>query len=173
MKTHRLVVAGLLVPVLALAADRLNVKTGLWEVTVVAQMSGMPPLPPEVLAKIPEEQRAQLAGVLGQEPKTHKSRECVTEKDLDQPFQAEEIKHCSTTLTKSSPTVQEYAVICTGEHPSRGKMHVEAPTPTTMTGYFDMTVDNKDAGAPMRINTKLSGHWLAAACSKADTGKVE
>ena len=34
-----------LLPLIALSADKLNVRTGLWEITSVSQISGVPPIP--------------------------------------------------------------------------------------------------------------------------------
>lgn len=45
------------------AADRiqpLNVKLGLWEMTITTKNSGQMPVPPELLSKLTSEQRARL-----------------------------------------------------------------------------------------------------------------
>ena len=46
----------------AWAADKiqsLNLKVGLWEVTHTTSLTGTPPIPPEMLAKMTPEQRAE------------------------------------------------------------------------------------------------------------------
>ena len=52
------------------AADKLtplNVKEGLWEITVTHSMTGMPnmpAIPPDALAKLPPEQRARMEAMM-------------------------------------------------------------------------------------------------------------
>ena len=49
------------------AADKLtplNIKEGLWEMTVTHSMTGMPAIPPETLAKMPPEQRARIEAAM-------------------------------------------------------------------------------------------------------------
>ncbi len=45
------------------AGTTLDVSTGLWEVTSSGETTGVPPIPPEVLARLPPAQRAQVAGI--------------------------------------------------------------------------------------------------------------
>ena len=54
-----LTLALLLYPLASWSADELkplDVKPGLWETTMTSQMSGMPPIPPEALARLTPEQ---------------------------------------------------------------------------------------------------------------------
>jgi hypothetical protein len=156
---------GLAISLTALAADRLNVRTGLWEITTSTEISGMPQLPAEVLANMTPEQRAQLAAVLGgngKGPRVDKNQECVTEKDLEEPFKAQDRKECQSTVVKSSATQQDISLVCTGEHPAKGKLHVETPTPESMRGTIEIVAGDGDQ--PMTIKSKLTGKWLGKEC---------
>ncbi len=60
----------------------LNVKLGLWEVTSTTNVSGMPPIPDDVLARMTPEQRARMEAAMkarsGEGPKTTVRKECIT-----------------------------------------------------------------------------------------------
>jgi len=162
-----LLVTGLLIPLLSLAADRLNVKTGLWEITTKTEMHGTPAIPPDVLAKMTPEQRAKMTAMFASHaatPTVHKRQECVTQQDLEQPFHDVDRKECQATVVKGSATQQDIKVVCSGEQPSTGTLHIETPTPESMKGLFDISAGE------MRINTQLSGRWLGASCKKDNAG---
>lgn len=163
------VIAGLMLPLLVLAADRLNVKTGLWEVTSITLMQGVPPIPAEVLAKMPADQRAQMEAMFNSradKPRTHVSKECVTEEDLREPFKPEQEENCTTKVVKSSANSQEFELTCKGEHVSHGTMRIDTPTPESMTGKLQVEIENE--GKTMTVNTQLKGRWLGASCKGAD-----
>ncbi|MGA2360569.1 MAG: hypothetical protein ABSF66_16325 [Terriglobales bacterium] len=71
------------------AADNitpLNVKEGLWEMTVTHSMSGMPAMPdipPDVLAKMPPEQRARMEAMMKGGPSTDVRKECITKEKIE------------------------------------------------------------------------------------------
>jgi hypothetical protein len=168
MKKYAAFTATLLVPVLLLAADRLNVRSGLWEITADSDMQGMALVPPEVLEKMSPDQRAKMAAILaGQAPggHLHTSKECVTEKDLEKPFESQAQENCQTTVVKTTSTMQEANIICSGEHPGTGKLHIDTPTPETMHGVVEIKV-GEGAGA-MTIKTRLAGKWLGTSCQGA------
>jgi len=164
------VATSLLIPTLLLAADRLNVKTGLWEVITSTETHGTPPMPAEVLARMTPEQRAKMEAMFksretaGAHPHTRKS--CVTEKDLEQPFRQDK-ENCTTTVVRSTATSQDINMTCTGEHPSTGTMHINTPTPESMNGTIEIRLEGKNDS--LAIKTQLQGHWLGASCKKSET----
>ncbi len=165
-----LLVAGLVAPLLLLAADRLNVKTGLWEIITATEMHGLPPIPPEALAKMTPDQRAQMTALLkkrqGEGPRVDKSQECITEEDLDEPFRGR--KDCQSKVVKSSATLQDIEIVCGGEHPGKGLLHIEMPTPDSMKGTLEITAGS--GAQTMTIKSQLTGRWLGADCkAQADT----
>lgn len=164
-----LVVAALMLPLLVLAADRLNVKTGLWEVTSITLMQGAPPIPADVLAKMSPEQRAKMEAMFAsraEKPRTHVSKECITEEDLQEPFKPDQEENCTTKVVKSSANSQEFELNCTGKHVSHGTMRIDTPTPESMTGKLQVEIENE--GKAMTLNTQLKGRWLGASCKGAD-----
>jgi hypothetical protein len=163
-----LIAVALLVPVAASAADRLNVKTGLWEITATTEMSGMPPLPKELLDQMSAEQRAQLESQMkqaaGGKPITETSRECISERDLEKPFQSANPEDCKQQIVKSTRTMQEVKLTCTGEYQGSGNLRIHTPTPETMNGDMDVSVG--DGSTSMTIKAKIKGRWLGADCGE-------
>jgi hypothetical protein len=155
-------------PLLAPAADRLNVKLGLWEVTTVTQMNGVLPMPKELMDKLTPEQRAKIAAEAkakanaSQAPEKDTSRECITQKDLDEPFRSANAEQCVTSVVSTSRTAQEMRIVCSGEPKGSGVFKVNAPTPETMNGTIDMKVGQGPDAFTMK--GKLSGRWLSADC---------
>lgn len=172
--THRylaqagLALACLSMPLLAPAADRLNVKLGLWEVTTVTQMNGVLPMPKELMDKLTPEQRAKIAADAkanaSQPPEKDTSRECITQKDLDEPFRSANAEQCVTSVVSTSRTAQEMRIVCSGEPEGSGVFKVNAPTPESMNGTIDMKVGQGPDAFTMK--GKLSGRWLSADCGE-------
>lgn len=163
----RFVIAiALLMPLVASAADRLNVKTGLWEITATTEMSGLPPLPKELLDQMSAEQRAQLESQMkqvGGEPTTETSRECISERDLERPFESANPDDCKQQIVKSTRTMQEVKLTCSGEYKGGGTLRIYTPTPETMTGDLDISVGEE---TPMTVKAKMKGRWLGADCGE-------
>src|SRR5258708_23095420 len=72
------------------AADKLtplNIREGLWEMTVTHSMTGMPAIPPDTLAKMTPEQRARVEAAMKQSgmggPTADVPKECGTKEKLD------------------------------------------------------------------------------------------
>ncbi|MFY9646341.1 MAG: DUF3617 domain-containing protein [Terriglobales bacterium] len=67
-------------------AAQLNVKEGLWEQTVTHSMSGMPSgaanISPDMLAKLPPDQRAKVEAMMSGRPTTDVHKQCVTKEKL-------------------------------------------------------------------------------------------
>ena len=164
--THasRLFVSTLLLAGVAATAaaqkSSLNVKPGLWEMTMKIDMPGG--MPPGVdTSNIPPEQLAKMKQMMGQiaEPKVVKS--CVTQEDLDKhQFQKDpENSSCKTTVTKATSTVMDITQVCTGAMAGTRESHVEAPTPTSVKMLSKGT---SGRGAGMTI--AMTGKWLGADC---------
>ena len=69
--------------VMGVAAATLDVKPGLWEVTTQGETTGLPPIPPQMLAQMSPQQREQAMAAMGRMNQPHVSRACVTQKMLD------------------------------------------------------------------------------------------
>lgn len=162
-----LIAACALLPLSVMAADRLNIKTGLWEVTATTQMSGMPPLPKELLDKMSPEQKAQLQQSMeaaGGTPRTDTSRECITERDLERPFESANPDDCKSEIIKRTRTTQEVKLTCTGEYKGNGLLRIHTPNPNTMTGDLEVSVGNGETA--MTVKSEMKGRWLGEDCGE-------
>jgi hypothetical protein len=164
-------VAAVVAPLVATSADKLNVRTGLWEITSVSQIAGMPPLPKEMLDKMTPEQRKQMEQAMQQEtakgPRTDTDRECITQKDIEHPFEnAEDDKDCQRTIVQTTRTSQEVRLTCTGQRKGSGTFRVSTPTPETMTGVLDLRMG--EGNNIMTVKSQLKGRWIGPDCGDED-----
>jgi len=152
---------------LACAAEPLNIKPGLWEMSTTTQMSGAM-MPPDLLARMPPEQRARIEATLkqhgvgaGAHPNTTKT--CVTKEDLlrgSVHAEKEQDKSCQYRVGTQTATHMETHFHCAGNPPRDGEMKMEAVSPEEFKGAIQMTTPNG------KVNVTLNGHWLGAACGK-------
>lgn len=153
-------------PAAAFAAEKLNVKTGLWEIKSTIHMSGIPPLPAELLAKMTPEQRkkmeADMRAAQSKEPHTETENECITEKDLERPFQSASQEDCEQSIVNSTRTSQEARLVCKGKVPATGSLKINTPSPERMNGLLDLkTGSGPDAFV---IKGQLQGRWIGSDC---------
>jgi Protein of unknown function (DUF3617) len=152
----------------ATAAEKLDVKLGLWEMTSSTETKGMPPLPKELLDKLSPEQRKKMESDLRAEqakgPEKATDRECITQRDLDRPFEPDNAKDCKHTIVSSTRTSQEVHIVCTGATPGSGSLKVAAPTPERMTGAMNLKLG--EGAQTMTIRAQLQGRWLSSDCGE-------
>ena len=154
---------------LAWAAEGLNVRTGLWQMTYTMQNAGAPTVPKEMMDKLTPEQRARLAAAQGKRanagPKTWIDKVCVTAKDLKEgAFRADtsdEGNGCTYKMTAQTATLQEGTSSCGGGK-GTGQIRIEALSREKMRGRMNMT------GPGISSNMQMSGQWLSASCAGAD-----
>ena len=174
MKTTILLGVALVWPLAFWAADNfqpLNVKPGLWETTMTNEMSGMPPMPAEALARLTPEQRAKIEAAMkaraAQGAKTTVHKNCITKEQLAKPlkFGDESEKNCKYTFVTSSGSKQEIHVECTqGTMNSKGDVHVEAVNSENIKGSSQMSVG--DGGRTMNIKMGFTAKWIGASCGE-------
>jgi hypothetical protein len=155
---------------LAAAADKLDVKPGLWEITSTHQITGIPPMPKEWQEKVTPEQRAAMETAFKKEaekgPQTDTDRECITKEKVEQPFDVGDTKDCTQKVVRTTRTTQEVHLSCNGEYKGNGVLRVTTPTPETMTGTLELQLgEGKDA---MKVNSTLKGRWLGPDCGDED-----
>jgi hypothetical protein len=160
----RLFILGLaLCPLIAASAERLNVKTGLWEVTTNTELGGMPPVPKEMLEGMTPEQLAQIKQTMAHAgSRDEVSRECITERDLDQPFRGTDQEDCTQEVVRTGRNTQELRLTCTGEVKGKGTFVINTPNPNTMTAALDLTLG--DGENVMKMKATMKGRWLSADC---------
>lgn len=158
--------AGIAIALPLLAAERLAVKTGLWENTVTMQMTGVT-LPTEQLQALPPEQRAQLEQMMKQmgigAPAVHTDESCITEADLDGRTFRESLQQtaeqCEVKEVTSTSRRQEYTFDCSSSGtPASGRMVVEVVNDSSVRGT--MQADTPQG----KMDMKFEARWKAAAC---------
>jgi hypothetical protein len=154
---------------LASAAEKLDIRTGTWEITATTHMSGTP-LSREMLGKMTPQQRAEIEAAMKAEaakgPQTEVTRECITAEDVTRPFHANTTEDCTETITRTTRNTQEARLVCTGETKGTGLLRVNAPNPETMTATLDLRTG--DGPESFTIKSQMKGRWLAATCEDED-----
>jgi hypothetical protein len=159
------------------AAENLNIKPGLWEVTSKTDAKGAPPISAaqreemeKQLAQLSPENRAKAEAAMkaaqarqGQ-PVVRKS--CITKEDLSKPLAFDGGRgdgSCTRTILKSTSSVQEVRLDCTNNaHKSGGTLRIVATNPEAWSGTLDGSAS--DTGGAMTLKSTVSGKWLGADC---------
>ena len=164
---------GLLIGAVALSAASASaasipfvVRPGLWLITVKANISGMPSVPPSVLAHMTPAQRAQMQARLNAAaaaPTSFKS--CVTPEQVRSGFDldADHPANCIRTIVDSSATSLTLHIECKRPRSaSVGTVHFQATDASNVQGVVNMTVTTR--GHAMTVQSQTVGKWLGADC---------
>jgi hypothetical protein len=137
----------------------LNLKLGLWEMSAGVDIAstGID------LSKLPADQRAQMESVMrgGLVMAPMAIKQCMTKEKLATHSYtvAKDGLSCKQTIVRATPTMVDMTQVCTGPQGYTNNVHIEAPTPTSM------TVTNKMSGGPTgQTSTTTIGKWVAADC---------
>jgi hypothetical protein len=171
------VAAGCAVP--AFSADvKLNVSTGLWQVTTTTQTSGAPPIPPEELANLTPEQRAKvmatMQAVMANAAKPRNFTECVTEDQLRKGFNTDpnDKDRCVNTVLSNTGSVLQVKMVCNGADPQySGTMTFRAAGPHAVTGESNLVATGH--GKTMTIKSNVSGKWVSGDCGSLKPGESQ
>ena len=152
------------------AADNiapLNVKEGLWEVTVTHSMSGMPAMPnipPDALAKMPPEQRARMEAMMSGKPSTDVRKECVTKEKLERHSAFSNNRgDCTRTVVSSTGRKLEVKFHCEEKQSSSdGNFVMEAIGTDNVKGTMHMV--SSGSGHNMTMDFTISSKYLGAEC---------
>jgi Protein of unknown function (DUF3617) len=146
---------------------KFDIKTGLWEQTMVSHSTGAPPLSDDMKAQMTPEQQKKMADAVAaaNASAAHQTtRVCMSQDKIDRGF-AEEANRpgCTQTVVTNTPTVLEVRQECS--NPS-GKMvitlHYKALNRETVTGktHVEMT----HAGQTMVSDGTIQGKWVSDSC---------
>jgi hypothetical protein len=176
MRAMKVISIGICISAAALLAARaadntpLKVNPGLWEITSEGQNSGTPPIPPQALAQMSPDQRAQMEAqfkaMMAKQAQRRVVKRCVTQQQIDEGFDKLDKMsqgQCSQTVTASTPTLREGRLQCTGATTGSGTYRFEAPSPESVNGTWDMTTTG-DASHTMNVKNTFQGRWLSADC---------
>jgi hypothetical protein len=147
---------------------KFDVKTGLWEQTVVSHSTGAPALSDDMKAQLTPEQQKKMADAMaaskasGAQP--HTTQVCMSQEKMDRGF-AEEADRpgCKQTVVTNTPTVLEVRQECSNP---TGKvvitLHYKALNRETVTGktHFEMT----RGGQTIVSNGTIQGKWVSDSC---------
>jgi hypothetical protein len=149
------------------AADNftpLNMKTGLWAVTVTHSMSGMPAvnIPADALAKMPPEQRARIEAMTKGTPDVHK--ECVTKEKLEKhTVFSKDRGDCTHNVVTSSGSKLEVKVHCEDKQTTTdGTLVLEALNSDGVKGSLHSVVNSN--GHTMNMDFAFSSRYLDSSC---------
>ncbi len=153
----------------ASAAEPLNVKLGLWEMSTTTATSGSM-IPPALLAQMSAEQRARIEAAMKQRAAggshTSSSKTCVTREDLLRGSvnagKDEDQKNCTYRVVTQTATRMETHFHCTGEGAREGEMKMEAVSPEQLKGAIQVTTPNG------KVTVQLAGRWLGSSCAGAE-----
>ena len=171
MRSALFLVLAVCLPLALYAADSLtplNVKEGLWEVTVTHSMSGMPAapsIPPDALAKMPPEQRARVEAMMKGTPSTDVRKECVTKEKLEKHSAFSNNRgECTRTVVSSTGSKLELKFHCEEKQSSSdGTFLMEAVASDAVKGTMHMVM-NSNNGHTMNIDFTISSKYLGPAC---------
>jgi hypothetical protein len=171
MRTNFILIAIVVFSLTLFAADKitpLNVKEGLWEMTVTHSMTGMPAMPsipPDALAKMPPEQRARMEAMMKGGATTDVHKECVTKEKLEkQSAFSDDRKECTRTVLNSTSSKLEMKIHCKGEEQGTmdGTLRVEAIGSDNVKGKMEAATSA--SGRSMNMNFTFSSRYLGPAC---------
>lgn len=152
------------------AIEPLDIKPGLWQITLTVRTRGLPPIPPDVLAKLKPEERAridaQAKAKAAEGPLISVKKRCLREKELQQPLLPEfgaEGQGCRQTVTSASRRGQDIRVDCgkDAEH-GGGAVRIEAIDPENVKVTSSWTLT--DGARTLRMSSTATLKWLGAIC---------
>ena len=170
MQTKWIVLVVLLSAIALSAANGitpLNVKEGLWEMTVTHSMTGMPAapsIPPDALANMPPEQRARIEAMMKGTPSTDVRKECVTKEKLEQhsAFSANR-GECTRTVVSSTGSKLEVKFHCQEKQSSSdGTLVVDAMGSDNVKATMH-SVTNAN-GRTMNMDFTITSKYLGPDC---------
>jgi|SRR5271157_1324310 len=145
----------------------LDVKLGLWEMTWTSAMTGLPPIPSDVLAKMTPEQRTRMEAAMGARaggsPTTSTHKVCITREKMDKQTAFDDRKNCTHTVVSSSSSKLEMKMQCTEQNTTmNGTIQVEALNSETLKGSVRMATTG--SGRTMNMNSDFTSRYLGSAC---------
>jgi hypothetical protein len=172
MKAMRWVIFGMAVSAAApaLAADHLDVKPGLWSMTMQTQMGGVPNVD---LSKVPVAQRAivqkMMAAQMGKAAKPKAFESCLTEADLSKPlaFQGENDPLCKVSVKKITASEVQYGEECTGAHARSVTTDFKAANEESVSGR------SRAVSQGVTVEVAISGKWVGADCGAVKPGHAQ
>jgi hypothetical protein len=128
---------------------------------------GLLQIPPEVLAKMSQQQRARIEATMkGAASKPTGNKQRVTKDDLSSPVWARRTSEsCKYTVVTFNRSQQDIRVECShGNEKEVGTIKIEAVNSETIKGTIQ--VNSANPGRRLNINSTFTGKWIGSSCSK-------
>ncbi len=156
------------------AADHvqpLDIKPGLWEIALTVKTTGLPPLPPEVAAKLTVEQRAQIDAkakkIAAEAPRTTVKKSCLEAKELEQPITLlfGDEQGCRQTVTSSTRSRLDIRVECgSGTELGGGTVLIDVVDPKSAKVSSEWSAS--DGARTLKMSSTAKLKWLAESCER-------
>ena len=167
MRKSLLLMLILAIPVLMLAGaqyKKMNVKTGLWEVTRTHKMSGE--VPPALLERLSPEQRARVQAQMQAQsgkPETSTYKSCINQKELDEGADfGNKPEQCSETLVSSTTNHVEVRFDCEMEGmKGTGTYKVDAISPERVQGSDEIRAEGSNN---IVSSSTFTAKWIGPNC---------
>ena len=145
----------------------LNIRPGLWEITLTVQTAGAPPMPPELLRKLTAEQRARMEASTksGSDKQTNVKKSCLTAPELQHPLMVGfgDPENCRQNVLTSTATLQEIQVDCgKGLAMGGGTIRIKATDPKNVTVTSEWS--GTDSSRTIKMTSSATLKWLGADC---------
>lgn len=148
----------------------LDVKQGLWEVSTTHSMKGMPSggsmadIPPDVLAKMPPDQRAKIEAMMSGKPSTDVTKQCITKEKLEKRSAFTNNRgECTRTVVSSTGRKMEMKFHCVDKDAtSDGTAVMEAITSDNVKGTVHIVTKTSENNITMDFT--VSSKYLGPAC---------
>jgi hypothetical protein len=156
----------------------MDVALGLWEVTAKGDISGAPPIPDSVLARLTPEQQAKMREMLGKASQPRKYKSCMTPDKLGQGFEkdagAEAAKQCTTSVTTNTSTEYQAEKQCQTDSGMSydAKIHFNLAGRHEARGTVDVLI-TQATGKATTMNHTIDAQWLAADCGTIKDVEME
>jgi hypothetical protein len=154
----------------ARAAEPINIRPGLWEVTQTMTMSGAP-LYVEGMSAASRAEYARSWEKTAGKPETEHDKQCITARDIKEAhlFQnrASEGQQCKQSVTRQTSTAWSASSECKDAKTTNLlELDYTAPSPDHFTGTMKSTVTSPNGKTV--IDLRMSGKWVGASCPAED-----
>jgi Protein of unknown function (DUF3617) len=144
----------------------MDVALGLWQVTTKGDMSGAPPIPDALLARMTPEQQAKMQQMLTGEKKY---KQCMTAEKLNKGFgkdkEGTDDKKCTMTVATNTSSEYQADRQCTlgdGSHYD-AKVHFNLAGKHQASGTVDVNL-TQASGKTTTVHQNIDAQWLSSDC---------
>jgi hypothetical protein len=156
----------------------MDVALGLWEVTARGDVSGAPPIPDSVLARLTPEQQAKMQEMMARRSASQKYKSCMTPDKLGKGFEkdpdAQAASKCTTTVATNTGTEYQAEKQCKADSglSYAAKIHFNLAGKHQATGTVDVVLTQAN-GKVTTMHHTIDAQWLGADCGTIKDVEME